>query len=812
MFKLAFKNLIAKPLRTAVTVLAIAVAVAMIFAMLSFSPAVYDYIYSTQTATSGRSDIRISTSSSSDRITTVTQPLENLDGVEYICPSLTLYATIGGEYVQVRGFEKNKSKLLQNIDISIGNSSDLDNNTDNIVISEATAKKFGLTVGDKMELSLGGNKVPFYVCGIAKKSGYFLNDAPNLVLGRIEGISRLLSNIASSEICNEIYIKVADGASVDEIIDKISATEPYSSMLVSRTGGSYIQEQADSLSAPVVLAGVAVFALAVAVVVLLFMMSEGEKISLVSKYGVIGATKRQIAGIFLIESALLAAVGALVGSALAIGVFTGILKLTLSPNIVFTISAWRLFVAAIAGIASAIASSLIPIARAFKSTIRQNQIGAQKRSLATKIACPIFIVIAIISFVLEFTVPSATKAMSVVSLISLFAALGTGIAFILRLSAKGLGKVSSPSLKIAATDLKRDGRFSRSVTMLGVGMTVSMLLFMAWSMTQSVFGDYIADFSDLIFVTNVKSNVDTSQFETTDGVKYATKIVWKQGGLSGDGFDKTMNILGTKDALEIIDFGFVTPRDEVERVLKSGELKEDGAPIVFLDDALTVLYGVRVGDKLALTLDGQTKDVVVGGILKHRLFSGNYIVVAESALDAAFGVAPDTVVVRAEKDAEEVSNALRARFANVNYYVVPVLTAYKWDMESTSAVFDLIGTLAIVVAAFIFAITVFAAQVGRSVSEKGRCALLNAGASKRTLLKAEIAEHAAVAIVSYAISFLLSVPLTACLIHALRLFGLYFEFIYEAWVVAVVGAVMAAAYAFIPVALNFKKGYNIKKR
>ena len=69
LFKLALKNITSKPLRSVVTVLAIAVAVAMIFAMLSFSPAVYEYIYSTQTSASGRSDIIISTNSSSDRIT-----------------------------------------------------------------------------------------------------------------------------------------------------------------------------------------------------------------------------------------------------------------------------------------------------------------------------------------------------------------------------------------------------------------------------------------------------------------------------------------------------------------------------------------------------------------------------------------------------------------------------------------------------------------------------------------------------------------------------------------------------------------------
>ena len=792
MFKLAFRNIASKPLRSAVTALAIAVAVAMIFAMLSFSPAVYEYIFSTQTAASGGSDIVIATSSSSDRITDVTKELNGLEGIDYICPSLTLYALLGDDYVQVRGFEDGKSEMLQSIDVRQGSLSGLSEHEDDIVISSATAEKYDLHIGDKVGLTLGSQNVSFYVCAIADKSGYFLNDAPNLILGRIEGIARLLTALPiGDKICNEIYIKAQAGV-----------------MLVERTGGSYIKEQADSLSAPVVLAGVAVFALAIAVVVLLFMMSEGEKLSFISKLSVIGATKGQIAGVFLIESILLAMVGAVIGSALAVGVFVGILKLTLSSTIAFAISAWRLFLAAAIGFFSAVVSSALPIFRAFRGTIRQNQLNMQRRSRLSRALCPILLALCAVSVALEFAVPSLTAAMSVVSLILLLVTLGVCVASVLRLSARGLQRSANPSVKVAAINIRREGRFSRSVTALTVGMTVSMLLFMAWSLTQSVFGDYVADFSDLIFVTNVRSDVDLSRFEGVEGVDTATKIVWKQGSLKGEGFDKTMNILGSRDALGLVDFGYVTPKQDVQRLLND----DGGQGYVFLDNALSVLYGVKTGDRLTLTLDGVESEVTVGGILQHRLFSGNYIVMSDEVIAERFGTMVDTVVIKADKGVDGVANELRAKFAGNNYYVVDVLTAYKWEMESTSAVFDLIGTLAVVVALFIFVITVFASQAGRASAEKNRSALLNAGMSKRALWGAEITEHCLVAAVSFVLSFALSVLLTACLIHALRLFGLYFEFMYEAWVVAVVGLIMGGLYAAVPLAFNFKKSYSIKKR
>lgn len=806
MFKLALKNIISKPLRAVATVLAIAVAVAMIFAMLSFDSAVYEYIYSTQTAVSGSSDILISTNSSSDRIMDVAEPLKKLDGVEEVYPSLTLFALLDGEYVQLRGFEQGEFEKLQALDLVSGSVSSLDANTDNIVISKAAAEHFGLKMNESVELSLGNRSKPFYVYAISENNGYFLNDSPYLIIGRIDGISRLLANVQTNRICNEIYVKAADGVDIDKLIDEISSIPQYSQMLVQRTGDNgYIKEQANSLSAPVILSGAAVFALGIAVIVLLFMMSESEKISLISKYAVIGATKKQIFGIFVTESAILAALGALIGSALAVGVFVGILKLTLSATVMFSISVWKLFGAALIGLVSAIVSSLLPIMRSFKGTIRQNQINVEGRMRLAKIICPIFIVLTILSVIIEFTVPAATAVISVVSLALSLGTLGVSIAIVLRGGAKLMVKLSNPAAKVAAINMKREGRFSRSVTMLGVGMTVSMMLFMAWSMTTSIFSDYTSDFKDLVFVTNIQSGVDTAQFEKVDGVEYATKMVWKQGDLKGSGFDKTMNILGSKSSLNLVDFEYVMPRDEVERLLDSD------VSYVFVDVALEKLYGVKVGDKLTLTLEGESRQVIVGGILKHRLFSGNYIVMSEERISELFGIAVDTVVVVADGNTAAAVDALRAKFSNNNYYVVDVLTAYKWDMQSTDAVFDLIGTLAVVVTVFIFAATVAATLIGRAAANKHRTALLNAGMSKRSLLITELIEHSLVAAVAFVLAFAVSVLLTACLIHALRLFGMYFEFMYNAWIVAVVGLAMGIAYAILPVAFNFKKGYTIKK-
>ncbi len=803
MLKLAFKNIAAKPFRFVATTLAVAVVVAMIFCMISFRGAVYEYIYATETASAGVSDITISTNSTSDRIMQ-DEPLQNIEFVSQIVPSLKLYALYGDEYVAVRGFKKGQLQTLSAIQVVEGDISSLESGalSDDIVISQNAAKHFSLKVGDRVEFSLGTKKVVCYIGAIAKESGYFLDDAPYLMLGLTENFSKLI--LASENLCNEIHVVLSDKSKVQQTIQTISATDAYKDMLVTSSKDvKYIEEQTQSLTAPIVLSGGAVLALGIAIIVILFVMSESEKVNLISKYKVVGATKKQIFAIFLTESALQAAIGTLVGSALAVGIFVGLLKLTLSRGVSFGVSAGYLFLAGGIGFVCSILSSLIPILRSFKGGIRQ--LDVRKPSKLSAVLVALFAILTITSVVVEFCVPSAKAILSVFSLIFAVALLAVSCSKVLGTCGKLLSKSSLPSVRIGAKSVSRDKRFARSVTMLTVGMTIAMMLFMSYSITTNIFTSYVDEFKDMVFVTNVQASVQTTDFTQVDGVKSATKMVWDKARFDVCGTQKTMNVLGSKDVLNMVDFEYITPKTTVDERILSDK------PYVFVDYALCELYGVKEGDVLSMTFDKMQKDVVVGGILKHELFSGNYVVVSAKVLENLFGKEIDTVLVVADGDMDSVVGTLRQKFAGNNYYVIKTLDAFKWEMESMQSVFDLIGTLAAVVTIFIFAVTVASTLIGRATTQKGRCAMLNAGMSKNALLGTEVFEHALVALVAYAMSFAFSVLVTSCLIHALRLFGLYFEFMYEAWVVALVGGAMCVGYTLVPLALCFKKGYNIKR-
>lgn len=808
MLKIALKNLKSKPWRTVATVFAIAVAVAMVFAMLSFKGAVYDYIGASETAVAGASDIKIATQSSSDRITTVTSDLVNIDGVEDVVPSLYLYAELDGEYVQARGFETGSLEKLQKIEIASGSLDTL--NTDDVIVSEKAAKHFGVKVGDKLTLNLGNNVANVYVGAIAKASGYFLDDSPYLVLGNVKSVSGLIV-AGETSLCNEIYVKVADGANADDVIASIKNIEQYKDLQVGLSHDyKYIDEQTTALTAPVVLAGAAVLVLAIVIVAFIFLIGEKDKTDLIARLRIVGATNGQIFGIFLIESAILSFVGGLVGSALAVGIFALIVRLTLKTSVI-AISAVYLFVAAVIGIASAVASSILPIARSLKGSIRQNQVGVFKRSKFGFVVPLVFVALLVASVLVE-CLTTLTPYFAIVTLVLTLATLFTGAPYVLRGVTHLAGKVSNSSVKTACTTLPREKRFARSTSIFTVGIAISIMLFMAWNITTAVFDGYIKNFEDFVFVSNIKSTVDVNSFRQMEGVESATKMVWQKAELGGDNFEKTVNLLGSFDVVDMINFEFITREEQVKTLIETNPEPECVPAIhnCIVDVSLQKLYGVGLGDELEMVVKDKKVKLSVAAFVQHNLFNGNYVIVSSDCL-AEEDIEVDTVLVVSSGDVNKTVGNIKQKYASQNYYVVDALEAYKWDKESTSAVFDLVGTLAIVVGMFILIVSVFAAIVGRSAEEKSRRALLSAGMSKNGLLCAEIWQHLIVALVAFVLAFCASALLAMSLIHALMLFGLYFNFAYSAWVVVVTGAVMASLYALAPLILNFKKGYELKK-
>lgn len=804
---LALKSLKAKPLRTVASVLAVAVAVAMFFCMFSFESAVYRYVFEVETADFGDSDIMITAKSGGDRIALV-QPLYDVEGVESVTPTVSVYAlTAFGdeedeEYLRLRGFDEGGIAGLEGLEIIAG---DLDLRSDDVVISKATAERFSLRVDDRLPvrgMTSGGKQVNFYVGAIAENRGPFAADSPYTVLG---SASRVSSLIIAGTVYNEIYVTAEEGADLSELRERIAAMPEYASLTVSEClDEEYIATRARNIASPVTIAGAAVALLAVVAVALVFTAGVRDRRAYAAKLALVGATKKRIAALFATESAVTALLGAVLGSLLAVGVFALMIAVVLSSVTAFAVDALLLFAAAVTGAVTAFAASLYPLVNVFRSTARENLVGSVGRRRTGVVAASVLAAVTLVLLLVENLVPGAKGVLSAVDLVLVIACAAAAAPVLVRALGKLLSRTNSPSLMVAGMSAARERKASSASQILAVGMTVSMLLFTAWSLTTSVFSGFTAEFERMILVTNVSAETDTSDFTSVDGVNSAHLMVWRQATLSADGIDaRSVNVLGSADALGLVDFEYLTSREDAERALAEGK--------VVLDRSVSELYGVKAGDTVRLDVDGTVREFEVGALVRHNLFNGGYVIVSAEALKEAYDLSPDTVVLTADGDVETVAEEVRSRFADRNYYAVPALAAYEWDTKSLENVFDLIAALAFMLTALAFAVALAGAAAGRSYAGRTRSTLLCAGLSKRGLLGAETVEQTLSAVCAFVFALPASALAALCLVNALSLFGLYFGFMYNVGAALAAGLAVLAAYALVPVVFGFKRGYGMRR-
>lgn len=804
---LALKSLKAKPLRTVASVLAVAVAVAMFFCMFSFESAVYRYVFEVETADFGDSDIMITAKSGGDRIALV-QPLYAVEGVESVTPTVSVYAlTAFGdeedkEYLRLRGFDEGGIAGLEGLEIIAG---DLELRSDDVVISKATAERFSLRVDDRLPvrgMTSGGKQVNFYVGAIAENRGPFAADSPYTVLG---SASRVSSLIITGTVYNEIYVTAKEGADLSELRERIAAMPEYASLTVSEClDEEYIATRARNIASPVTIAGAAVALLAVVAVALVFTAGVRDRRAYAAKLALVGATKKRIAALFATESAVTALLGAVLGSLLAVGVFALMIAVVLSSVTAFAVDALLLFAAAVTGAVTAFAASLYPLVKVFRSTARENLVGSVGRRRAGVVTASALAAVTLVLLLVENLVPGAKGALSAVDLVLVIACAAAAAPVLVRALGKLLSRTNDPSHMVAGMSAARERKASSASQILAVGMTVSMLLFTAWSLTTSVFSGFTAEFERMILVTNISAETDTSAFTSVDGVHSAHLMVWRQATLSADGIDpRSVNVLGSADALGLVDFEYLTSREDAERALAEGK--------VVLDRSMSELYGVKAGDTVRLDVDGTVREFEVGALVRHNLFNGGYVIVSAEALKEAYDLSPDTVVLTADGDVETVAEEVRSRFADRNYYAVPALAAYEWDTKSLENIFDLIAALAFMLTALAFAVALAGAAAGRLYAGRTRSTLLCAGLSKRGLLGAETAEQTLSAVCAFVFALPASALAALCLVNALSLFGLYFGFMYNVVAALAAGLAVLAAYALVPVVFGFKRGYGMRR-
>lgn len=815
-FKLGFRNIKEKPFKTIGIILVVAMALAIIFSMLSYNESVENFIYATQRSESGLSDITISYRSDSPGKFFNTNELETLkkDTIESAYGALSIYANFGKEeiyttnYGYVRGFENDYFLNNNQIKIVEGDFGKFLSNVDQVIISKSTAEKFNLDIGSVVKMKVNAQPKEFYVKCIAENFGIFAKNSPYVFVAKVQSVTDLLANFNLGNVYNQIFVNLKDGVSKEDGIKKIKALPQFEKNKVEVSlNKESLDGKIKSLTAPISIVGVAVVFLCLFAIISLFASSKNEKQKLISKLKTIGATNAQLTGIIAVELSIIAFLGVAIGIGMAVGVYALLLKWTLGSVLVFKISAWKLILSAILGFFVTLLSGFAPLIASKFLSLREGLTETKRKNIKIEFFVLIGVLLLLIPcLVLMFVLQSKIAGLfGLFSFVLLFVFVVLASPFAMQILEKVFSKSKNIETRLATKNLAKIEQSQKTMRLLSLAVLVTSILLSSYFLTTSIFSSFQKDFEEMIFVANVPNDNESELISNLkiDGVENAVPIVWKQTDLSFGNKNKTVTLIGADEIFDILDFDFQTPKTEIAKKLKQDK------NFVFIDKTYSFLYGLKVGDKIQVSLENQKSQFEVGGIVEHRLFSGNYIVIAREQIKKHLNIPSFDTVLLTSKNPDKVVKDLRLQFSQENYFVIKALDIYNWDIKALDKVFLLLGLLGVLVA-IVSAFTIVSnTSFSRAMREKQRAQLMIAGMSKSKIFVMEIFEHLISAVVVFVLVFGLQSLITLSLIKTLLLFDLMQPNLFVTLPVFVVSFIMCVGYAILPIVMNFRKRYNI---
>ena len=817
--KLAIRNVTSKIGRTIATAVAIAIAVGAIFLILSFKSTIFNYLLVRGSSdSSAEHGVHISYSASGDKTITLEAVDAHTDVVEHSVGTLEFYWLYGDEYVNLRGFEPGEIASLNKLDILYGSLEDVNKYEDNVIISKSAALHFGLKVGSGMKMT-GMNKVDhtFTVAAIADDTGYFAGGGPYPVIADVRGVSRLIVGIGA-EVYNNIYVKAKDGVSNDKLMTEITADPKFENLLVSLTvDQEKIKQNATSFSAIISIIGIAVMILAVLGIAVILLLSVNEKRDYIGKMSIIGASKKQIAQIFILETVIVGIFGLILGVGFAAGLYALILFALTGGLSAFEIVAWKMIVCLAVAFAVTVGFSLFPIFKAFKGSIRDSFVDVEKKSPKKLIILGVVAFLWAVTFVLSYLVQPVAGYMGLAAMLLgiLLLILGAPMALVAITGAMAKKKDVKIEVKMASVGISRNKQGQQAGRLLVIGLIVAMLMFTAWRMTSNVFTGYINQMSNMVTVANIK-DTDVDILKETEGVDDIKALIWGRGSVKFGDQEPSMNFVGCEGLLDLLEGNIdcITSREEIEQKLASGE------KYIFLDIAMQKVYGVKAGDKLSVIYNGKEQEFEVGGITSSMLFVGKYAIVSPAAMKSAFNADVNIIMIRCKQgvDPESVVGLIRSEYAGThNYYALSITTAYSFDIKFVNHLFLMIGILAIIISLMAIISLSATDAVAHGVRLPERQTLLIAGMSKKSLFRSEFIEHILLAGIIVAFAFVGTFITYAALLNAIIVFGMYIStawniFFQNFWIVVIVAFGMGAFYTLLPIFFGYKKQYKLRAK
>src|SRR3954454_2134089 len=454
-----------------------------------------------------------------------------------------------------------------------------------------------------------------------------------------------------------------------------------------------------------------------------------HKLEVIAAFKAVGATGRDVFGIYLAQVLLLAAIGSVIGLALGaampfaiVGLFCKLLPLPVVP----AVHADELALSFVYGLLTALAFGLwplgrvhdVPVAALFRDTI-SSEWHRPRWSYLVFMAVVIALLIAV---VIGLSFDKRIAAVFVASSVVVFALL-RGIAALLMTIARRLPRTRWPMLRLAIANIHRPGALTPSVVMsLGLGLAVLVTITQIEGNLRRQFLAALPDRAPSFYFIDIPS-AEAARFvaflKQQAPQSTVEDVPMLRGRISAARGVKAEDLNASHDAEWVLqsDRG-LTYTGEVPKGSKVVEGKwwgpdYDGPPQVSLEKKIADGLGLKIGDEVVVNVLGRDISAVIGNMrsVDWQSLGINFVLVfSPNALRGAphthiatltephSDPAGDARIVRAVADAFPMVTSVRVREAleTIGAVVTNLVLAIRGASAVTliSAILVLGGALA----------------------------------------------------------------------------------------------------------------------
>ncbi|WP_195269722.1 FtsX-like permease family protein [Eubacterium sp. 1001713B170207_170306_E7] len=510
-----------------------------------------------------------------------------------------------------------------------------------IVLPEKFTSKYGIRAGDTFSLEIGGEKRAFEVAAVAAYDTVFLRNTRGFNALVSEESLRNLSGAAAGY--SRILVSPAEGVSADQLSLALSAALSDTPYKVEKTyNEAQVQADARQKSMPFFLISFFSLVMSVFIIFSSYQVITLERLPVIGTFRSIGATRRAVTGILLMESLVYGVVSVILAIPAGVAVLGLLLRglgdsLSQGIAIPMLVSPVNILLSWAVAVLVSLLSAYIPVRRASGLPVKEVVLGRveQKRvSTRTRMASGAAVLLA--SAAAPRLLPVSDNGLLLVGGFSLLGILvgailmipsvADGSAWIMeRLYSRFFGNEGM----LAARNLRKNHNVHQNITLLFISLSAVIAISVVGSFVNQYISDVFRGAALDGFADARMTPEFVQQVRELDGVRQVMPLYVMNGAVEGGGilFDRVEAVADLEQYNVMMAVQYSDEADEKAALSAFGQ----GRSVLLNVDAMKQ-RGLSVGDTIELSMDGRAFHYRVIGSIQSRADDAQAVIPASCAI------------------------------------------------------------------------------------------------------------------------------------------------------------------------------------